>query len=464
MGRIVKSGYSSIGLFLFFNVVLLFLLLIITGSFATSILALFIALIGYAMVYALSPNQNNRDEGYTVLLITFSIYIVVVILQYLDTIAAFYTFADLDNDHYKFWLISEEGARALSWTKIFRECIIDNVYIENGGYYLYVKTLGYLASHWFDGNSISLQYMGSALPGILSSILIYYLLIHYKIKEAVKYSILYAVLSPLAKVCFGIHRDALIAFLFLILVYIFLARDFNFKTFMLQVIVVLLITSLRYEHGLFASLFILLTAYYSNKKYRRILQVLMLLIVVLYGRTLYLMSLDAYQATTDYYTAFGEQALEELNSGLGRYVYKLPTPIKQIAQIILVNMQFPPWVYLEGAKTAYGFFLGINVLIMNVLWFYYFVYVVSFLAISKLKSIPPQLIASLFLFFLLIVLSTSSLELRRVVCVYPCLFVFFLYIKNYLTTRKFTIRIKQLYFLSYLSISVAYFFLQALFG
>ncbi len=440
---------------------LLVTLPILTGSVASFAFALFICFMGGVTILCSVKNQQKRILCFNLFFLTFSVYIVLVLLQWLDTNASFSLFSNTDNDHYMFWLHSEDGAKATTWSKIFEDTIKENIYVENGGYYLYIQTLGYIGYSWFDGNHIVLQYLGTAFPGIIGSVFVFLLIDKLCPNvNSYKYSLYYALLSPMVIECMGIHRDGLIALLYIILIYLWQAKDFKISVVFVQALVAFVLLYLRIEHGLFAFIFILLSAYTHTKKTRYIFLSLLIIPVIIYGSLIYNLVTTVFDATTSYYELRGEEALQEVNSGLGRYVYQLPPVIKQIVQVILVNVQFPPWVYLEKSLTLYGFFLGIFVLIINVFWSYIFIYTLVLIHKIGFRKLPPKLLLSFFIFLLFIVLNTSNLTLRRVVCVFPCLYIIWVYIKEFYNPKYIRSAFPKIFGLSYLGLCILYVLLK----
>lgn len=434
-----------------------FLVFIVSSSFASATFVAFCLLIGLLLCFSCSKDSFFRQNS-KVFLVVFVCYVILAIIQYLDITNSIAVFADTDNDHYLFWLESQEGAKSSSFLQVFNRCIINNEYVENGGYYFYIQTLAYYAQHLFDGNSLMLQLLGTFFPGMLSAIVFYQLLNNYvDSQSARKYALLYVLLTPALSVCFGIHRDAWIAFFYLCLIYLWLVKGFSVKTLILQLVITIILLSLRIQNGLFSVVFIFLTLISSKKKYRWLFYSILGVVLIAYGAVFYTIVNDEMLNTMVYYEQLAEESLNNVDDGLGRLVYQLPSPIKEVAQVIVLQMQFPPWLSIVQSNTFYGQIIGFLQLLINVFWLYIFTFTV-FMFIKKkfLRTVSSDWAWFFLLFFVFIFLNSANLVLRRVVCIYPCLFLLFVYLKTTSVSKSENSMFSPFYILGYSLLCVTY--------
>lgn len=430
---------------------------IISQSFSVSVFLFLSLALGCIMVQVLSPSNINRKELNDVYFISFCVFVILTTIQWLgnDINAAFNV---EENDQYRFWTASQSnGASSLSM--IYKECIIDNIYIENGGYYLYIRTIAYFADHYLDGNHLLLQQLSSAVPGIYMSIFLYLIIYQFSsLGNVKKYAISAVLLTPLLTNSIGLHRDSLIAFLYVVIIYIWICKPFNLRTVIVQLTLAFLMIYIREQHGFFAFSFVGLSLISSRSSSSRFLYVIAVFVIFLaLGSSIIVNVIDNYKDTVAYYDAFRENALSGVNSGLGRHIYSLPTPLKQITQILVLQMQFPPWAPLAAATNFYYVITGLVILAVNVFWFYVFIYTVFSIRRFGVKTIPFVIKLSLIVFISFVVLNCSNLDLRRVVCVYPLLFLSYVYFRENAANSLFNKNIRKIYSIVYSLLIVVYY-------
>lgn len=452
MGEIARKSNASntVALFVVTLLVMTVITYLVSSSIASVVFVTFCLTIGLLFCFLLLK-PKNRGWGTSIFIVTLICYVVIVALKYLAVVNEIHVFSNEDNDHFMFWLESQVGANSSSLSQIFKRCIIDNEYIENGGYYFYIQSLAYYAQHYFDGNHFMLQLLGTALPGMLSSIVIYKLLGKYVgFDSAKRYALLYVLLTPALTVCIGIHRDAWITFFYLCLIYLWLSGERVVKTLIMEVLIAALTVTMRIQSGLFAFAFVFLTAYKFTKKYRWVFYLAIGVVIVFYGSLIISVVNNELKDTLEVYGKLGEESLSTINTGIGRYVYRLPSPVKEVAQIVVLQAQFPPWLGIETANSIPGVGIGLVQLAINFFWFFVFLY--SCLMIFKnraYKQVPIELLFGVGVFFVFLLFNSSNLVDRRVVCVYPCLFMLYVYLRENIVSdnisRIFYKRYKVLY-------------------
>lgn len=430
---------------------------IFSQSFAVSFFLLLSLALGGIMVFALCPVNINRKDLFDVYYISFCVFVFLTTIQWLgnDINTAFNV---EENDQYRFWLASQSNGTA-SLSMIYKECIIDNIYIENGGYYFYLRAIAYFADHFFDGNHLLLQQLTSAVPGIYISIFLFFIISKLTSSERIKgYALSGILLTPLLTNSVGLHRDSLIAFLYVVIIYIWICKPLNAKNVIIQLLLAFLMISLREQHGFFAFSFVGLSLISSRSSSSRSLYVIAFLILFLaLGSSIIVNVISNFQDTVTYYDDFRNKALSGVNSGLGRHIYSLPTPIKQVAQILVLQMQFPSWAPLASATNFYYVIMGLVILAVNVFWFYVFIYTVLSIRKFGLKGIPFIIKLALLVFIGFVILNCSNLDLRRVVCVYPLLFMAYVYYRENITDCFFNRNIKRNYTIAYLMLVAIYY-------
>ena len=218
-----------------------------------------------------------------------------------------------------------------------------------------------------------------------------------------------------------------------------------------------MIIYLREQHGYFAFSFIGLSIISSGPSSRYLYVIAFFVLILAFGSSIIVKVINNFQDTVAFYEDFRSNALSGINSGLGRHIYSLPTPLKQIAQILVLQMQFPSWAPLAAATNFYYVIMGFVILAVDIFWFYVFIYTAFSIKQFGVKSVPLKIKLSLLVFIGFVVLNCSNLDLRRVVCVYPLLFLAYVYFRENVTTILFNKIIRQNYTIVYLLLIVVYY-------
>lgn len=443
---------------LIFSFIVLILVYVASSSSAALVVSGVTLLMGGLMVLLFGKSTRERENMLTVMLVSFLFITFATILQHLDYMADYISFSNQSNDNYKFYLASIDGEHASSINGIFNECVIQNIHFENGGYYFYIKLLSFLATKYSDGNHILLQQLGTALPSIMSSVVLYAIVAKYcPAKKTIGYSCFFMVLSPLILHSVGIHRDALIALFYFILIYLWLCKDFSLKVGALQVLLALILYYLREQHGLFALSFVVVSSISARKQNRLVYVVAVGALIAIFGATyLYDMISSSYSETNEFYNEFHSDRLSGLSSGIGRFVYMLPSPLKELAQVLFLQLRFPPWLALSEANNPSAILLGFLSFSVAFYWFYVFAGTVYSIAKKGIKSLPTKLMYGLLLLFAFLFLSSSNLDSRRVVCMYPLMYVAFVFYKEHRLSRRIMLTFGHNYAIVYAGICLLY--------
>lgn len=431
---------------------------LVSSSTSSVMMSFATLLLGWFLTVLFGKTGKERLDMTTVLLVSFIIITIAAVLQYLDYVADYGNFAKEGNDNYYFYINSMEGVWAPSIKRIFNECIIQNIHYENGGYFFYIKVLAYLAGRYADGNNILLQQLGTVMPSVLSSVVLYAILSKYcPVKKTIGYTCFFMAFSPLILHSIGIHRDAMIAFLYFILIYLWLCKEFSLKVGILQVLFAFVLYYFREQHGLFALSFVVVSSINTRKQTRFVSIVAVMALIAIVGAT-YLSEMlsNSMIETNEFYEDLRSDRLSGLSSGIGRFVYMLPFPLKELAQIFFLQLRFPPWLALSEAGNLPAIILGLLSFIVAFYWFFVF----SFIAISLIrkgyKCLPTKLIYGLLMLFTFLFLSSANLDSRRAVCMYPLMFVSFVYYNEYVLSKKINLSFRRYYSIIYAGICLAY--------
>ncbi|WP_407412448.1 hypothetical protein [Acinetobacter sp.] len=424
----VLAGIVSISVFFF------------TSSWATLFFSLFIFIFGNIFSYIISNNRQNLSE-IKIFNWAFLFYVCLSINYFLAYEADWDFFIQDWRDEYKFFLIAETNQN-LSIPQNYKNSFIDRVYLEYGLYVFYISSIASVASSFFDGNHLLMQFLGTALFSILGSVIVYKMLsIYIDYRKAYIYTLIFISFSVFNFYGYNLLRDIAIAFFYICGTYFVLdsVKNRSIYKMILMIICNWLVLELRFEHGL---LFSLLTAYMGinifrkNKIFLLIFSVMMISLISLVfvsKMDMLLLSLNSYSDLTD-------DAVQSNENSLGKNLYILPPFIKQVAIIFISQIQpFPSWLNISFTNNIYQNFHGFLQIVYSFFWFVVFFSLVKWFFLERKIFLLKKELKILFLICLIFLLAnTANMTLRRLIGFYPFIFLLYVYVKeNFVNYKNF---------------------------
>ena len=420
----------------FLALFVLLLAAIVSGSISAFVFACLFYAIG--ILFCQTVPSFARVGARKVFNVVFSSALLFAIFHYMDTVVDWNNFAQDWKDEYKFWTLSNYLADYSSLEQLAKDCFVYRVHIENEGYIFYIGMLAYMAEHFFDGNHLLLQFLGSVISGSLMAIVFYKIcLLFFDAKRSVIYALLYSLCTVVFYYSFTLVRDIHIAFFYILSFYIIFKR-FSIKGFVLLLLNVLIVWHLRFEHGLFLFVFV---AYYVYERVKR--NVVLVGVLALLGGSVFIAYfLEDFiyaQESMAHYMEFTSDAVFGVEDSLGAVFYTFPSPIKEI--MILLNsflQPFPSWTALSNATNVFSGIVAFVDIVRGIFWFVVFVSLLVWLFVDKLyKNIPKKFVYLLLIILGFLILNTSNMNVRRVMCVYPIIFLVYVWIQNkYISQSK----------------------------
>lgn len=313
--------------------------------------------------------------------------------------------------------------------QIFDACFIHPVYVENSGAYFTFGSIAYIANSYFDGNSIFLQMIHVAFLASLITVFVFRILLFFVAEtSAYRGTICYAFCSYIFYFSPWLLRDIHIALLYAIGLSILFSE---FKVYRLIILCVLLFLTLffRLENGLFM-VFMPLLYLYEQTKRNKILHysfIILLLVVGVIISSVIFSQLLFLQGSFERYVEYTQNSAEE-SSGLGKYIFRLPSGIKQLVSVLYSQITpFPSWTMALQATNLFQFLTGCIQMIAPAFWFLvWFCVVKAMYALEEYrKGLPPILLYSGLAFLLFLFANSSNIMPRRLFCMYPVLYLFF---------------------------------------
>lgn len=428
-----------------FFLVLLMALVATMVSGSLSVMAFYVFSYLAGLLLCGTIERKDRFNGYKVLNIVFSVITLFAVFHYLDAYVDWQNFAQEGNDEYKFWMSSERHAHFPSISQI---CIDSYTtyysLLETKGYVCYIGIIAYLAEHFFDGNNLLLQFMGSVLFGTLASIILYkILLLYFDSQKSFKYALLYSLCSAAAYFSFKYYRDIHIAFFYILSLYVVLNK-LSIKGVVILLCNIIIVWQIRREHGVFLIVFLFYYIFNSIKK--NVLVTVPFFVVVTAIFFIYFM--DVYDSIMRSMASY--EVRSYLGDGLkensfGSVIYKFPSPIKETLLVVNSQIQpFPSWHLLADSTNIYSAAVSLVEIVRGAFWFVIVSSIFVWLfAYKKLKKVPLNFKYLMLIVLVFLFANTSNMTERRLICVYPMIFLLYVWLKEkviqykaYFTTKK----------------------------
>ncbi|QBA22737.1 hypothetical protein EU348_16730 [Chryseobacterium indologenes] len=281
-----------------------------------------------------------------------------------------------------------------------------------------------------------------------------------------KYILLFGFISHFFTFSAILIRDIHIVFLYT-LSFLILTKKNDLTNFLILVLLSFLVFQFRVANGLFSIIFIL-CFFYKNvlelkskrkiKIYTVLLALLALIIIGLFNSLIDLSDIDD-KATN--YEAYHDEMLKN-GSGLAKTIYKLPVIVRPFLFTILSQLApIPAFQVTFLSVTKQYQYLLLPLAGSVIFWIYVDIIILfNFFKKKYRKNIPNLLVVFLIISLLFIlVTSATSPEFRRLLPVYPIIFLYFIFIYDKIRL-SYKRNVLTLYIMAYAMISIIFIFLK----
>lgn len=327
---------------------------------------------------------------------------------------------------------------SLSYRQIVERCFTEFEYSDaSGAFALFAilfkigKALGetdillFLKSH--------VVFLSSLIPVMIYKIIIAF---NSNIRNLHKPILLFAIFSPIFILSAQLMRDIHICFLFTILAYVAIRPKFPLRILVMLIIIAITYT-FRIENGMFATIFFAIPAYSLYKK-GGILGKMMIVIIAI---TLFVSIASAiFETMTNTLTGYTERNLEEASAGsLGAKLDNLPFPLNSISKTAFAQLlPFPVWLRMTEpvpyiwlmVVECFTPLYWIPIILSTFVWWW-----------KYRKKWDYKILLFFYISILyLLVCTTGEINTRRLLAVYPLIFIAYIVVKNSLRLETSKIR------------------------
>ena len=421
---------------------LIFLLSVIDGSTATLAAGIFVIFTGCFL--CLSVDKSHKNGAVKTLFLVAPVYFVVA-----------YIFS-LSFDQGSNYVVSD-SMRYLQYyqnsTEYFRgiDYLIDT-YLKfsdnNGLYNSFIQYWAAVGNLHFGGATVFYMTLSQSLFGIFSSIILYRIIARRYPEKAVKYAVTFSCLSLFLFYSSVIIRDITMCVFFLYALD-YLTQPFRLRRFVLLIIFAFVVWGIRLYSGLF---FLVFPATYiilwltRNMGKRETIFVMVIFGLLLMPVLVTSAIGEQAQAEVENYDTF---SAERNVNGLFTKMSNLPLGIKQVTLTLFSQISpFPPEGFIKSAETFSQYVMGIDIWIYELYWFFIvftFAYLTFFKSKYKLLSKNEIILGVIALSY--IVINTAHPDIRRMMPVYPIIYLFYLVYDNNIAASEIQSTRKRLFFL-----------------
>ena len=416
-------------------IICIFIFSVFDGSFSSFVYNSVILILGF--IYTRRVEKPWRSDAIRILSIVFPLYI---------GVAFVWSLSFTNGEH--FYVIDpvkyiSEYIHSRSFD--YNEERIYSFFINREGKdIVYVETLRVvsgLSNRFLGGMTVYCMTLIQTLFGVLSSITLYQILCKYYKKDAYKYTLTFSCCSLFLMYSCLIIRDIIIAYFFLEAIRIILGQ-FKLSNVFVLILLAFLAAGIRMMSGAFLGLFTMLYVYLATRrsKYGTFLTGIFVIIAIILFSVV--ISSVFYEDSIAEIEERQEHNMEReaVTGGLYNFFFQLPVGIRQITIMLFSQIApFPPYGTLTRSENLVHFLMGLDVIIYELFW-----YMVSYTLMLSLliKKVYRYFTRSenylLLLSFIFILALTAHPDIRRMMPVYPIIYILYLKSKHILQERWIT--------------------------
>lgn len=403
----------------FFIVILtMFIVSALDASIASFGACLFILLTGTVLCNTIA--SDARNDAYRTVYIVSSVYLISAFIFSLS-FDQNNCFAVSDSVRYlQYYQDSHSYFRGWDYLHETYFNFTDN----NGLYNTYIQFWAAIGNKHLGGATVFYMTLAQTLFGVLCSVILYRVISRYYPEKAVKYTVTFSCCSLFLFYSSVIIRDITVA-LFFIYALDYLTQEFKFHRLVILIVFGFIVWGIRLYSGLFYFIFpvcyiALRLTKHSGKS----------------GSIILLASLGLIILPVVAVTALGEQTQAEIElydefsagrneNGLFTKLSNLPPGAKQLALTLFSQISpFPPHSLLKASETFSQTFMALDHIVYEFFWFFVF-FMLAYLCIvnGRYKSLTREELILVMIALLYIVVNTAHPDIRRMMPVYPIIYL-----------------------------------------
>lgn len=407
---------------LFFVVILLILLL---SAFDSSFTSLYISAVMYVIgVFVVLIYLKDRHKA------VFHLYNLVFVIYVVAAFIVSFSFTVTDN-----FMVSDSSRYIESYMNrtvfYFDKQDLFNCYNEfadnNLLYNAYLNAMAMFANNRLDGMTVYGMTLLQTVWGIMSAIVLYRILARrFDFNKSYRYTLVFALCSLFLFYSTVVIRDIVICFLYLC-AFDVVDQKFSLKGLIKLFIIMILVWGIRLYSGIFAGAFIGYYLYVQFRTSRLKSVVTFLFAFVLIFAVGAILTSSLGQQTAAELEGYQELSAERSAGGIVSKLLLLPPGISHFAIVLFTMVRpLPPFAIYSGVQTFSHIVMSSMCLVAGFFWFVVFYSLCYQLFFKKyIFKIPFEQVVMLLVCLVFMLANASHPDIRRMLPVFPILFVQF---------------------------------------
>ena len=439
-------------MYLIFCFILAIVLSSSDGSYSSFVASIFI--LGIGSLYTFRVCKQHRKESLKLFSIVYCVYIILAYILSLNFQHGNFFYSGDSAKYISLYINSHSTYFDFDRLFLFYDTL-------EGKDILYHETLNYLCGYaniYLGGTTIYYMTLIQTLFGILSSLTLYQIMVKQYEKKAFEYTLVFSMCSYFLLYSCFIVRDIIIAYFFIEAIKIVLDK-FKAINFLLLVLLIVLAMGVRFQSGLF--LFLILALYvYKATEHSKIRNIAIpMFVVTMIVVVAAVFSSMFFEETIAGVSEHQEETIERQQQigGLFNMFFKLPVGIREVVIMFFSQIApFPPFSVLAEAKTTPQVINGLIVIMCEVFWYLiaYSLIVLLFSKYARRKFIQFDYLLLGAAASLILVLTVHP-DIRRMIPVYPIIYLSYLKIKNSVPNSQM-VKIKGSLVICYVALLMVY--------
>lgn len=412
------------------------------SSYAAFIAGMFIIFVG--TMACMTINADKRAGAFKTL---FSVYPVYVISAYIFSLSFDQNncFAVSDSMRYlQYYQDSRVYFRGWSYLADTYISYTDN----NGLYNSYIQCWAAIGNLILDRASVFYMTLAQTFFGVLCSVILYRIIARFHPQNPIKYAVTFSCCSLFLFYSSVIIRDITVA-LFFLYALDYLTQNFKFRRLFFLVVFGFVVWGIRLYSGLFYFIFpfcYVVLWFTKNSSKRGVIVSLIVLGISILPIVAVTSIGEQTQAEIEGYEEFTQGRNE---NGLFNKLANLPPGIKQVTLTLFSQITpFPPHDLLFKSGNFSQAYMGVDHIVYECFWFFV-VFTFAYLCIvnNRYKLLRREDIILLIIALLYIVVNTAHPDIRRMMPVYPIIYLLYLNTVNKCSQSEVYLAKKRLKFL-----------------
>ncbi|MDD2287406.1 MAG: hypothetical protein PHY55_01090 [Bacteroidales bacterium] len=275
---------------------------------------------------------------------------------------------------------------------------------------------------------ISVVYLTALIPVYLYHILKIYV----SETMALRGSLFYGLLTPIMSYSGYLLRDIHLALIFIIILF-WIVRKVTFTRILGIIILLPIVANLRLANSLLVLAMLGIYVFFGKTyRFTRIFFTILSMVFIINVGDQLSDTVKITQSRIDGYEEFTRAYAEE-SKGIGKQIYNFPPVIQKAATIFIGLTNFPFWGKPPVSISFSQFMMILYSTITNIGWFFVIVGVFYFIKpiyVVLIKMSSKILFCLVILFALYILTNVSNMDLRRIMYVFPFVYIPFIIVYN----------------------------------